>query len=485
MPWRFLSYGAAAECAAGQPAINTHKELQHMAIAVVLVILVVGSVIFHFASPWWFTDIASHWSNIDLTINITFWVTGFVFVTVNLFMAWCVYRYRQKKGQKSEAIYEPENYPLEVGLTAFTTLGVAAMLAPGLFVWAQFVSVPEDAHEFEALASQWQWSFRYPGEDGELGAADVRFMTEENPWGIDPDDPAGQDDIVVKSQVMYLPVDEPVKALFRSRDVLHNYTVPQFRVKMDMIPGMATYMWLTPTVTGEYEILCEQYCGLGHHIMRARVRVVERDEFDAWLAEQPTFAETQATPVGDPAAGQPLYAPCAACHGSQGGGNRDMNAPRLAGLQPWYIERQLRYYQQGIRGTAEGDTYGPLMVPMTNLVPTAEAMRNVSAYIDTLPTEPAAERTFTEGNISRGERIYKANCAACHGPDGRGSWSTDAPNLVGMDDWYMALQLEHYRNGIRGQHRDDKFGYQMVSIVKAMRNEQQMDDVLTYINSLR
>ena len=149
-----------------------------MAIAVVLVLLVVGSVVFHFASPWWFTEIASHWTSVDFTIELTFWVTGFVFVAVNLFLAYSVFRYRQRKGEASKAVYEPENARLETGLTVLTTLGVAAMLAPGLFVWAQFVSVPEEATEFEAFGSQWQWAFRYPGDDGVLGTADIQHITE-------------------------------------------------------------------------------------------------------------------------------------------------------------------------------------------------------------------------------------------------------------------------------------------------------------------
>lgn len=455
-----------------------------MAIAVVIVLLVVGSVIFHFASPWWFTEIASHWSNIDFTINLTFWVTGFVFVAVNLFLAYSVYRFRQRKGEKSKAVYEPENARLETGLTVLTTLGVAAMLAPGLFVWAQFVTVPEEATEFEAFGSQWQWAFRYPGEDGVLGTADIQYITEQNPWGINPDDPNGQDDIVVKAPYMVLPIDQPVKALLRSRDVLHNYTVPQFRVKMDMVPGMVSYMWFTPTRTGVFDILCEQYCGIGHHIMRARIEVAEPADYAAWLAEQSTFAETQAPDEADIAAGQQSYAACASCHGQEGQGNLLMNAPKLAGLQPWYIDRQLRYYQHGIRGANPDDAFGQQMAAMANMVSSAEARRNVSAYIDTLPTTPA-DITLTEGDAERGMRIYQANCASCHGADASGSWATDAPALARMDDWYIARQLENYREGIRGHHRDDDYGYQMTSMVKAMRTQQQQNDVISYINTLR
>ena len=90
-----------------------------MAIAIAVILLVIGSVLFHFLSPWYFTPLASNWDTIDLTVDITFWVTGVVFVVVNLFMAWCIVRFRHKKGQNAD--YEPENKKLEGWLTAVTT----------------------------------------------------------------------------------------------------------------------------------------------------------------------------------------------------------------------------------------------------------------------------------------------------------------------------------------------------------------------------
>jgi cytochrome c oxidase subunit II len=483
--WHFLQKKLpsrdAARVAAACLTVNNNKDSQRMAMAVILVLLVIGSVAFHFASAWWFTPIASNWTSIDFTINVTFWVTGFVFVAVNLFMAWCVYRYRQKDGEK--AIYEPENAKLEIGLSAFTALGVIAMLAPGLFVWATFVTVPDDATEYEVLGKQWQWSFRYPGADGILGTVDVRYISEENPFGINPDDPNGQDDILVNRPVMYLPVDKPVKALLRSTDVLHNYTVPQFRVKMDLVPGSVTYLWFTPTVTGTYDILCEELCGIAHHMMRGRVVVTEEAEYEAWLASQPTFAQMSSRTAADAGAGAQQYAVCASCHGQGGEGNRAMNAPKLNGLQPWYIERQLHYYQQGVRGSHPDDTLGRMMAPMAAMLSSEDAIRNVAAHIASLP-ETVPESTIS-GNVSTGQRIYRANCAACHGRDGSGSWATDAPSLVAMDDWYAAIQLTNFKAGIRGLHREDDYGEQMVSMSTAMRNQQQLNDVLAYINSLR
>jgi len=213
-----------------------------MAFVVSIVFLVVISIIFHFWSPWWLTEIASNWSSIDDTIMITFWVTGFVFVAINLFLAYSVYKYRYKKNRK--ASYEPENKKVEIWLTSLTAIGVAAMLTPGLFVWADFVTVPEEAHEVEVVGQQWQWSFRYPGADGVLGTAGSEYISIDNPLGVNPDDPFGQDDLIVESKEMHLPVDEPVHVLLRSKDVLHDYTVAPFRVKMDMVPGTVTYLWL-------------------------------------------------------------------------------------------------------------------------------------------------------------------------------------------------------------------------------------------------
>src|SRR5690606_933487 len=105
-----------------------------MPFIIAIVLLVIVSLLLHFLSPWYLTPIASNWESIDATINITFWVTGFVFVSVNLFMAYAVYKFRYSKERRAK--YEPENKKLEIWLTLATSLGVASMLAPGLFVWA-------------------------------------------------------------------------------------------------------------------------------------------------------------------------------------------------------------------------------------------------------------------------------------------------------------------------------------------------------------
>lgn len=263
-----------------------------MIVAIALVLIAVGSVLFHFLSPWWWTPIASNWGYIDDTIIITFWITGVVFVVILLFMAYCVIRFRYKKERRSE--YEPENNKLELWLTGLTAVGVVAMLTPGLFVWNQFVTVPEDAAEIEVVAQQWNWTFRFPGKDGVLGTTAARNINGDNPFGIDLNDANGQDDILIDDTELHIPLDRPVKVLLRSIDVLHDFYVPQFRAKMDMVPGMITYYWFTPIRTGTFDILCFEYCGLAHYDMRGTVVVETQSDFEAWLEEQPTFAQSLA-----------------------------------------------------------------------------------------------------------------------------------------------------------------------------------------------
>jgi len=451
-----------------------------VAIAIALILLVAGSLLFHFLSPWWFTPIASNWETMDQTVNLTFWVTGTVFVLVNLFMAYAIIRYRHRAGR--QAHYEPENKRLEWVLTIVTAVGVIAMLAPGLFVWAKFINVPPDAAIVEVVAQQWHWSFRFPGADNVLGATDARLMNDANPFGMNPDDPNGQDDVLVSDPELHLPLNRPVKLLLRSKDVLHDFAVAQFRVKMDMVPGMITYMWLTPTKTGEYEILCEELCGIAHFAMRGRVVVEDEDGFKTWLAANPTFAAISAVSAADPAAGAALYAACAACHGASGEGNPALNAPKLAGQGGWYLQRQLKNFRQGVRGAQPNDTYGQQMVPFAGMLSDATTVRNLVAYIETLPEQRPPATVL--GDAGRGAVLYQT-CAACHGESGRGIEAMDAPRLSHMSDWYLARQLHNFKAGIRGSHHQDYYGKQMALITGAIADARAIDDLVSHINTLQ
>ncbi len=263
-----------------------------MFVALMLVLVAVGTVVFHFMSPWWWTPIASNWGYIDDTIIITFWVTGVVFVAIVGFMAYCTYRFRYREDRR--AAYEPENNKLELWLTILTAVGVTVMLVPGLFVWNQYVTVPEEAAELEAVGQQWQWSFRLPGKDGVLGTTSPKNISDDNPFGLNPDDPNGRDDVLIEDSEVHIPIDKPLKVLLRSKDVLHDFYVPQFRAKMDIVPGMVTYFWFTPIRAGTFDLLCFELCGVGHHDMRGSVVVESESDYQAWLREQSTFAQSLA-----------------------------------------------------------------------------------------------------------------------------------------------------------------------------------------------
>lgn len=450
-----------------------------MVIAIALIVLVVATVLFHFFTPWWFTPIASNWDTVDSTVDVTFWVTGVVFVAVNLFLAYCLIRYRHRKGNKAH--YEPENKKLEWWLTGITSVGIAAMLAPGLSVWAKFVTVPEDASVVEVLGQQWAWSYRFPGKDGQLGASHAHLITVDNPFGMDPNDPVGQDDVLVQNPQLHLPIDKPVKLLLRAKDVNHQFAVPQFRVKMDMVPGMVTHFWLTPTRTGEFDVLCEQLCGVAHFAMRGRVVVDTQDDFEKWLGTQPTFEATRAATKGDPAAGQALFVACTACHGAKGEGNRELNAPKLSGQADWYLVRQLQSFKGGVRGSNDQDTFAKQMIPFASMLADDAAIRNVVAYIQTLPeVRPPAS---VVGDPVRGKKLYET-CSACHGDTAKGIWATNAPRLSNMSDWYMARQLQHFRDGVRGIHPQDFHGAQMRPMAKTLADDRAIADVLDYIRTL-
>jgi len=250
--------------------------------------VIIGSIVFHVWTPWWWTDIASNWSAMDDTIILSFWIGGGVFILVCLFMVYCIFRYQYKEGRRSE--YKPEDKKLEKGLTWLTTIGVVALLAPGLVVWNNYIRVPDNAIQVEVMAWQWGWKYRLPGQDGKLGASNNRIISDDNPYGLNIDDPNGKDDVFVESNELHLLKDRPVKILLRSIDVLHNFYVPQFRSKMDAVPGTITYYWFEPNKKGEYEVLCAEYCGVAHYAMRGKVVVEDEGSYNKWLSEQETFS---------------------------------------------------------------------------------------------------------------------------------------------------------------------------------------------------
>jgi cytochrome c oxidase subunit 2 len=370
-----------------------------MIMAWVLALIVVGSVLFHLFNPWWITPLASNWKAMDDTLTITLVITGIFFIGINLFMVYALLRYRHRPGSP-RAVHEPESKALERWLIGITTVGIMALLAPGLVVYASYVKPPQDATLLEVLGQQWQWRFRLPGADGKLGLSETRHVSPTNPFGLDPADPAGQDDILIAEQEVHLPLNKPVHVILRSHDVLHDFFVPPFRARMNMVPGQISTFWFTPTQVGRFEAMCSQLCGVGHPNMRAVVVVEDAANYQVWLKDKETFAVTQRPPTGEGgqvAQGRALAngKGCVACHSIDGstrvgptwkslfGKTENMRDGSTALVDDAYLGAFIRDPQaRGVKG------FAPVMpkIPLTD-----EEVAALVAYIKSLgPTPPPA-----------------------------------------------------------------------------------------------
>ena len=302
----------------------------------------------------------------------------------------------------------------------------------------------------------------------------------DNPFGMDANDPRGQDDVLVSGQELHLPIDQPVKVLLRSKDVLHDFTVPQFRVKMDIVPGMITYLWLTPTKVGAYEILCEELCGMGHFVMRGRVVVDDADAYEQWLAAQPTFAQITARPAADAVAGQGAFAVCTACHGAAGRrqpGPECAETRRPVGLVPRaaaaeFQARHCAAERPAMRSPARWRRW-----PCRSMTRRSRTSSPTSRRCRT-----AAQPTI-KGDARRGASGY-TTCAYCHGARPRAHGRPTRRALSGMSDWYMARQLQQFKQGHRGRHPQDFQGAQMAELSKIVGDGKATNDLLAYINTL-
>ena len=188
---------------------------------------------------------------------------------------------------------------------ASSYLEIAVAVAEGILlfgfsipIWALRVDrLPSESEAVvvQVTAEQFAWNVHYPGPDGKFGRQDIKLIdVQSNPLGIDRSDPAAKDDVTTLNQ-LYLPVDKPVIVKLRSKDVIHSFNLPEFRVKQDVIPGFTIPVWFVPTITTaemwtrtgnpefQYEIACAQLCGLGHYRMRGFVTILSADEFQKWM----------------------------------------------------------------------------------------------------------------------------------------------------------------------------------------------------------
>jgi cytochrome c oxidase subunit 2 len=186
----------------------------------------------------------------------------------------------------------------------FSVVMIEAVLLLGFAIplWARRVNQfppGKEALLVHVVAQQFNFNYHLPGADGQFGRRDVNLVSNSNPLGIDPNDPAGKDDIVTSGE-LHVPVDRPVIAELSSKDVIHDYFIPDMRIAGDAIPGSLIPIWFTPVKTGTYEVICAQLCGLGHYGMKGTLVVDTPQDYQAWLKERAELAASSAQQAAAP-----------------------------------------------------------------------------------------------------------------------------------------------------------------------------------------
>ena len=260
--------------------------LSGVVLAGLILVLIVASLYLFIAQPYWFPALASeHGGRIDSLFMVVLVVSGIAFVLVQGALGFFVARYGENGNER--AAYWHDNPKAEAILLITTAVILTVLVFMGQRVWASiyFADAPANATIIEVTGEQFFWNFHYPGADAQFGRTDTKLITSTNGIGLDRADPLAKDD-VVSVGIMHVPVGKPVRVRLRSKDVIHSFFLPNFRLKQDAVPGMAIEVWFTPTKPGQYEVACAELCGLGHYRMKAALTVDESQEkFNQWLEE--------------------------------------------------------------------------------------------------------------------------------------------------------------------------------------------------------
>jgi len=243
---------------------------------------------------------ATHGLQID---NLIGWIHIFMLI---LFVGWggfflyVVFRFRQSRHPVADykGVTSNKSVYSEVGVAVVEAILLVGFAIP---IWAQRIeNIPPQGESLTVnlTPEQFAWNVRYAGPDGVFGKTDINLIDlQSNPLGVDRNDPAAKDDVTTVNQ-LYLPVNKPIVVNLRSKDVIHSFNVPEFRVKQDAIPGLTIPIWFIPDVTTaemrtrtgnpnfQYEIACAQLCGLGHYRMRGFVTVLSTEEFQKWMDDE-------------------------------------------------------------------------------------------------------------------------------------------------------------------------------------------------------
>ncbi|MBT3662910.1 MAG: cytochrome c oxidase subunit II [Candidatus Marinimicrobia bacterium] len=254
---------------------------------------------------------SSHGGAVDEVIVLFHWLMLFLFIGWGLFFIYTLIRFRASKNPKADYVGVKSHLSsgLEVAVAAIEFVILIGFAIP---IWATRVNdVPNSAtgaEEIRVIGQQFAWNIHYPGADGKFGNRDLKLVDEvSNPIGLDRSDLNGVDDFVTVNQ-LHIPVNKPIRIDLSSKDVIHSFSLPEFRVKQDAVPGMSIPVWFEANMTTDeylqtvegtdregqgFEIACAQLCGLGHYRMKGFLTVHDNEGYAAWLDEQAEYLEEE------------------------------------------------------------------------------------------------------------------------------------------------------------------------------------------------
>jgi len=252
-------------------------------------------------SVWWLPrNVNMFGHEIDFIFYLILWLTGVTAVAVFSVMIYFIVKYRARPGVP--AIHSHGNNTLEV---IWTTIPVFIFLALAIYGNEQWTQMrlrtpPADALPVAVVGEQFGWNVRYPGADGKLAKMVASKVGKDNPFGVDPADPDGMDDFTTYNDIVF-PLNRPVRLYLSSKDVIHAFYVPEFRLYQDMVPGRVyDFVWLKAEATGNFQLACNQLCGQGHYKMFGKLAVVGESDYQAWAkskAPAPTASAEKTDPV--------------------------------------------------------------------------------------------------------------------------------------------------------------------------------------------
>lgn len=241
----------------------------------------------------------------DQLLDITWIIIIPVFIITHILLFYFAWKYVYDKNRKAQ--FFAHSTKLEMLWTTIPALVLLILILYGLSIWGEVMTPlteEDDPVEIELYARQFDWTARYPGEDGQFGDAHVRFIEGVNFLGLDSADSKSWDDKYVKAE-FHLPINRPVQFYFRAQDVIHSAYMPHFRAQMNCVPGMITRFNFVPNKTTEemreitgnpefnYILLCNKICGAAHYNMKMEIVVESEEDYNAWLSEQSEFLEVE------------------------------------------------------------------------------------------------------------------------------------------------------------------------------------------------